>query len=211
MTNEGGSSNKALAALASILAVAALLIATVAVLRGGTGGGGAAEEAKAEAIKVELGDIFIKPKSLSAKAGSDVTLEVTNTGKLEHDLGIKGGAKTAMLKPGEKATLKLPNVSGTVSLICSVPGHAEAGMVTELTVAGGAAVAGHAAMPAGMTAQQMDESYMKGVKAFPAKTTGAGNQPMTPKMDGQVKVFEMTAEEIRISTMLPQMLPPRLV
>ena len=51
-------------------------------------------------------------------------------------------------------------------------------------------------MPAGMTAQQMDESYMKGVKAFPAKTTGAGNQPMTPKMDGQVKVFEMTAEEI---------------
>ncbi|MEI7924714.1 MAG: multicopper oxidase domain-containing protein [Chloroflexota bacterium] len=196
MTNESGPSNKGLVALASILAVAALLLATVAVLRGGAGGGGESK-ASAEPIKVELGDIFIKPKALSAAVGSDVTLEVTNTGKLDHDLGVKGGPKTELLKPGQKATLKLPKVSGTVSLICSVPGHAEAGMVTELTVAGGAAVAGHAAMPAGgMTAAQMDESYLKGVKAYPAKTAGEGNVPMTPKMDGQVKVFEMTAEEI---------------
>ena len=35
-----------------------------------------------------------------AKAG-DVTIEGTNTGKLEHDLGIKNGTKTALLKPGE--------------------------------------------------------------------------------------------------------------
>ncbi len=195
MTNESGPSNKGLVALASILAVAALLLATVAVLRGGAGGG--ESKASAEPIKVELGDIFIKPKALSATVGSDVTIEVTNTGKLDHDLGVKGGPKTELLKPGQKATLKPPKVSGTVSLICSVPGHAEAGMVTELTVAGGAAVAGHAAMPAGgMTAAQMDESYLKGVKAYPAKTAGEGNVPMTPKMDGQVKVFEMTAEEI---------------
>ena len=39
MTKEGGSSNKALIALASILAVSALLLATVAILRGGGGAG----------------------------------------------------------------------------------------------------------------------------------------------------------------------------
>ena len=197
MTNDGGPSNKALVALASILAGSALLLATVAVIGGGGGGGSAAPEAQASAapIKVQLGDIFINPKALSAKAGADVTLQVTNIGKLDHDLGVKGGPKTDMLKPGQTATLKLPAVSGNVSLICSVPGHAEAGMVTELAVAGGTGA--HTAMAAGgMTAAQMDASYLAGVKAFPAKTNGLGNQPMTPKMDGNVKVFEMTAEEI---------------
>lgn len=198
MTNDDRSGGKALGVLAAIFAVSALLLATLALIRsnGGAGEGGEAAS-RAETINVELGDIFIKPKALSVKAGSDVTIEVTNNGKLEHDLGIKGGLKTALLKPGEKATLKLGAVSGAVSLICSVAGHAEAGMVTDLTTTGSASTASHA-MPGGgvMTSAQMDESYLKGVKAFPAKTNGIGNQPFAPRLDGQVKVFEMTAEEI---------------
>jgi FtsP/CotA-like multicopper oxidase with cupredoxin domain len=42
----------------------------------------------------------------------------------------------------------------------------------------------------------MDAMHEKGVKAFPAKTAGKGNQPMEPRIVGGVKVYELTAEEI---------------
>ncbi|MDA0302230.1 MAG: hypothetical protein O2822_06860, partial [Chloroflexi bacterium] len=106
MTNEGGSSNKALAVLTTILAGSALLLATVAVIGGGDRAAATATKAEAspQTVKVELGDIFIKPKGITAKAGTDVVLEVTNTGKLDHDLAVKGGPSTPMLKPGQTAT-----------------------------------------------------------------------------------------------------------
>lgn len=53
---------------------------------------------------------------------------------------------------------------------------------------------------AAMTADAMDAMHEKGVKAFPAKTEGRGNQIMTPRMDGRVKVFELTAKEIQWET-----------
>src|SRR6185295_16227094 len=45
-------------------------------------------------------------------------------------------------------------------------------------------------------ADQMDAMHEKGIKAFPAKTAGKGNQLLAPKMVGGVKVFEVTASEI---------------
>ncbi len=193
MTNESGSTGKALVALTAILAVAALLLSTAALVNGS--GAGSSEVAPgAETLKVELGDIFIKPRNLTVKAGADVTMEVTNTGKIDHDLGIRGGAKTELLKPGQTAMLKLGTVPGNISLLCSVPGHAEAGMVADLLATG--TPAGMVHQMAGMTSAQMDESYLKGVKAFPAKTAGLGSQLLAPRLDGQVKVFELTAAEI---------------
>jgi manganese oxidase len=44
---------------------------------------------------------------------------------------------------------------------------------------------------------QMDAMHEAGIKAFPAKTEGKGNQIMTPRMEGNVKVFELTAKEIQ--------------
>ena len=46
-------------------------------------------------------------------------------------------------------------------------------------------------------ADQMDAMHEKGVKAFPAKTEGLGNQLLEPRMDGRVKVYELTAEELQ--------------
>ena len=45
-------------------------------------------------------------------------------------------------------------------------------------------------------ADAMDAMHEKGVKAFPAKTEGKGNQPLAPRVERGVKVFELTAEEI---------------
>ena len=46
-------------------------------------------------------------------------------------------------------------------------------------------------------ADAMDAMHEKGIKAFPAKTAGLGNQLMAPTMVNGVKVFELTASEIQ--------------
>ena len=45
-------------------------------------------------------------------------------------------------------------------------------------------------------ADAMDAMHEKGIKAFPAKTAGKGNQLLAPRLEGGVKVYELTAEEI---------------
>ena len=46
-------------------------------------------------------------------------------------------------------------------------------------------------------ADTMDAMHEKGIKAFPAKTAGKGNQPLTPRVEKGVKVFELDREEIQ--------------
>src|SRR6185503_17614741 len=50
------------------------------------------------------------------------------------------------------------------------------------------------------TADAMDAMHEKGIKAFPAKTAGKGNQPLAPTLDKGVKVFELTAKKIQWET-----------
>ena len=50
--------------------------------------------------------------------------------------------------------------------------------------------------PARQKADAMDAMHEEGIKAFPAKTAGKGNQLLAPRMESGVKVFELTAEEI---------------
>ena len=47
-------------------------------------------------------------------------------------------------------------------------------------------------------ADAMDAMHEKGIKAFPAKTAGKGNQLMAPRIEDGVKVYELTAEEIAV-------------
>jgi len=44
---------------------------------------------------------------------------------------------------------------------------------------------------------EMDSMHEKGMKAFPAKTSGKGNQLFVPRMEGSVKVFDFTAKKIQ--------------
>lgn len=191
---------KVTAVLGAILGFAALLIATVALTQGGSSGGASAatppasgDSAEPQAVEVILGDIFITPGQILVAPGR-VVLEVTNTGGIQHDLALEGGPQTPMLNPGQSATLDLGVLeAGTYIVYCTVPGHREAGMVAEIVV--GEGHGGHAT-GAGGRMLHSDEDYMAGVQAFPAETEGLGGQPMDPVMDGDVKVYELTAEEI---------------
>jgi manganese oxidase len=67
----------------------------------------------------------------------------------------------------------------------------------------GGANAPHPAAPvsARAKADEMDAMHEKGVKAFPAKTEGKGNQLMAPtRVDDGVKVFELTASVLQWET-----------
>ena len=92
------------------------------------------------------------------------------------------------LRKGAAAAIALPAVA---SLAACTEGKATPPATTQ---------AAAAAPPPEPTAQQkaatMDAMHEKGVKAFPAKTEGKGNQVLRPRLEGGVKVYELTAEEI---------------
>ena len=46
-------------------------------------------------------------------------------------------------------------------------------------------------------ADQMDAMHEKGVKAFPAKTEGKGNQILTPRVMAGVKIFDITCKVVQ--------------
>jgi FtsP/CotA-like multicopper oxidase with cupredoxin domain len=49
-------------------------------------------------------------------------------------------------------------------------------------------------------ADAMDAHHEAGIKAFPAKTEGKGNQPLEPRIENGVKIFELTAAAMKWET-----------
>jgi FtsP/CotA-like multicopper oxidase with cupredoxin domain len=189
----------------------------LAACTGGGGGGEAAGGAAPVSLAVSLTDFALQPDRLSAPAGTELTISVTNEGQAPHDLAVDTGAgvkRTPQLEPGESATLVVPALEpGEYRIFCSVPGHEDLGMVGLLTVS-----AGHEASATGATGaagagaergatsegkvsiEDMLAGHEAGVKAFPAETQGLGNQPLAPRIDGGTKVFELTAQDLRWET-----------
>jgi plastocyanin len=103
-------------------------------------GGGEAKPAGGAASTLQLAadpsEIAFDKTSLSAKAGN-VTIDFTNPSPLEHDVAIEEGGK--ILGKSETITSGKTSVSvdlkpGSYTFLCTVPGHAEAGMEGTLTV-----------------------------------------------------------------------------
>jgi FtsP/CotA-like multicopper oxidase with cupredoxin domain/plastocyanin len=154
--------------------------------------------------KVTLSEFKIDPAMVTVSEGGSVA--VTNTGTVVHDLAVKGtDVKTAMLKPGESASLDVSHLKkGDYTLICEVSGHEGAGMKAMLMVgstAGGAVSS--SAEDAALTAADPANNVMmkKQIGDYVAQldkgpnTKGVGNQPLAPTIlpDG-TKQFELTAK-----------------
>jgi plastocyanin len=114
----------------------------------GSGGGGApaagapaagAPAAGAPAasgpLTIEGGDLFFKPKDVTAKAGA-VTITFKNGGLLLHNLVVQEDPsfKKLDVPPGQSATGTLQAKPGTYTLYCDIAGHRPAGMEAKLTV-----------------------------------------------------------------------------
>lgn len=157
-----------------------------------TGGG--------QTVEVTLGDLFIEPKDLAAMPGA-VTFQVTNEGQTEHNFAIEGHGATEMIPPGETATLYVPSLEpGEYKVICEVAGHAGGGMTATLVASDDAAPSdgGHSGHGmSGMSAREMVKVDAAVTKSYPAETKGLGGQKLEPEIVDGVKVFELTADEVR--------------
>jgi uncharacterized cupredoxin-like copper-binding protein len=101
---------------------------------GGDNGGGSGSS-----IDLEMGEMYFNPDSISADAGSTVTINLENAGSMLHDFTIDdlGGERVHVeLAAGESDsfTLNIPDEAGTYDFYCSVPGHRQAGMEGTLEV-----------------------------------------------------------------------------
>ncbi len=204
---------RAMGAIATaVVAIVALVLASGALVlsAGARGSVGPAPAAAATAetdapasVEVALSEFAVAPSTIRVAEGG--TLEVTNSGAIDHDLQIVDTAyATPMLPGGQRASLSLDGLApGTYQVHCTVAGHDGAGMNATLTVVGAgapeatpAADAGdHAAHGADTDWEALDAAMHDSILAYPAATEGVGNQLLEPEevlADG-TKVFRLVA------------------
>ena len=77
------------------------------------------------------------PTTLTAPAGK-VTIILTDDSAIQHSIAIKapGDVPGPIVNPGQMSTTTATLTPGTYQYYCTVPGHAQAGMVGTLTVTG---------------------------------------------------------------------------
>jgi len=104
------------------------VIAVVAVASALAGPAFAARAHATATIKVKVTAVEFKftLSPATVKPGT-VTFTVVNKGKLAHDFKI-AGKKTPLIQPGKSATLTVTLKAGKYPYLCTVPGHAAAGM-----------------------------------------------------------------------------------
>lgn len=181
----------------AVLVLFASIIGIGLALRKSGGGGAAADR---PAISATLSEFAIALSTSQIGVGGSI--EVTNSGTMEHNLGIEGtDLLTENIPAGGSASLDLSELEpGTYTVYCEIPGHAGSGMTATLVVGDDAAAEamGHsAAEHATMTDEEaaaMDQAMIDSVIAFPAETEGRGNEVLDPTVlaDG-TKHFELTA------------------
>lgn len=115
------------------LVIAAALVVVVAVVIAATRQDDGAGDGRSGVIV--LADMRFEPSRLDAKVGVPMTVRLTNEGSERHDLnfpslhmpGLEG--VESILEPGETRTITLTFTEpGTHNFICTLPGHAAAGM-----------------------------------------------------------------------------------
>jgi len=91
--------------------------------------------AGAEEVMVIATDFSFDPDEMSVRAGQTVNLTLDNRGRLYHDLTIEGLGFVLTANAGERSSGALEVLQpGRYRFVCSVPGHAEAGMTGRLVV-----------------------------------------------------------------------------
>jgi hypothetical protein len=85
---------------------------------------------------VDLDEWIVRSSYRTLRAGS-IDFNAANLGEDDHNLSIRGGGETygpLDLAPGDADTLRVTLTPGTYTLYCSLLGHEEQGMRTEITV-----------------------------------------------------------------------------
>ena len=180
--------------LIAVLALGLLLGSRGGIGRGASGTSGASVATAASTLDVTASEFKFAPAPLTIAAPGKLTVNLANTGAVEHDLHIEGIKGLAHAKAGGAGTgtFDIPK-AGSYEVFCTIPGHKEAGMKTTLTVGG--AVPGAAALPAAgstaLTAAKLAPA-IAGAKPLPQPAVAPPVNRTTPAL---VK-FEIETREV---------------
>ncbi|MDP9306744.1 MAG: PQQ-binding-like beta-propeller repeat protein [Actinomycetota bacterium] len=101
---------------------------------GVSGNAGSSASAQGTAIQVKGGEFFFRLSTKSIAKPGKVTFAFSNIGHVAHDFKING-KMTPLIQPGQTASLAVTfTKAGSYPYLCTVPGHAEAGMKGVFTV-----------------------------------------------------------------------------
>ena len=117
----------------SVAALAAIAIAGLALVP--LAGARADRQARSTATTVQVkgGEFFFRLSTKSVARPGKVTFVFKNTGHILHDFKISS-KKTPLIGPGKTATISVTLKKGKYTYLCTVPGHAAAGMKGVFTV-----------------------------------------------------------------------------
>jgi uncharacterized cupredoxin-like copper-binding protein len=112
----------------SALALAAVTLAALALIPLAPARIDRQAAATATTVQVKGGEFFFRLSAKSVANPGKVTFSFKNIGHVRHDFKING-KKTPLIQPGKTAKLLVSfKKKGTYPYLCTVPGHAEAGM-----------------------------------------------------------------------------------
>ncbi len=144
-----------------VTVLAPLLVLGVLAAAGGGGGSADDEAATRGTAEAEVQEVVVvgtefafEPSEITVKQGQPVTLVLENDGTVEHDLQVNGLHAQMMeamhaeddghaigemvhvyTMPGATGHVEfIPEDAGTFEIVCTIPGHADAGMVGTLIV-----------------------------------------------------------------------------
>jgi plastocyanin len=122
--------------------VASVIASAVVVGCGGSDGSAAAGPASDGPVTattiVGLDTMKFNPETIKVKAGTQLKITFRNAGIIAHDLVTEGGTQNAKLvnvgsSKSQEGTF-LANKPGEYKILCTQPGHVEAGMVGKIVV-----------------------------------------------------------------------------
>ena len=186
-------------------AVFAITMLLVGVVLGATGtasptstASAAASAAAPQGIEIHAFDLGFEPAMVHVSIPGTYAVTFVNDGGTLHDLTFADGTKISA-EAHSFASGSVTIAADGLTFICSVPGHAEAGMRGEVMVIGEAPES--PAASASPNAEQLRDADAARTKQFPAKTKGQGNQVLKPTLlsDG-TKQYELTASVVQWET-----------
>ncbi|HET6744992.1 MAG TPA: hypothetical protein VFH90_03995, partial [Candidatus Limnocylindria bacterium] len=149
-------------------------------------------------IEIRAFDLGFEPAMVHVSTPGRYTVRLANDGGTLHDVTFADGTKVeAAAHSTASGEVMVP--AGGIGFICSVPGHADAGMEGEVMVSG--EPGGTPVPSASLTAEDLRDADAARTAQFPAETEGKGNQVLEPTVreDG-VKEWDLTASVIEWET-----------
>jgi manganese oxidase len=148
-------------------------------------------------------DIGFEPSNASVDEPGTYEVVLVNDGVIPHDITFADGT-VVYAEGGQTATGQVDIPEGGMEFICSIVGHADAGMTGEVTVTGGSTGEEPGAAPTdghtgghespAITAEEMRDIDAARTALFPAETEGKGGVLLEPTItDDGVKQWELTA------------------